>query len=205
MMYLNKDEELLSKKRAIELFETKQIDEFEVGTAKGLMQIHKFLFQDVFEFAGEIRNVNISKGQFRFASVLYLKENLKIVEKMPENNFDEIIEKYVEMNIIHPFREGNGRTMRIWLDQMLKKNIKKCVDWSNIDRFEYLSAMERSPVNTLEIKTLIKNNLSDKIDDKFTYISGIQQSYYYENMEKFDINEIQKELDWVPFCFLFTC
>lgn len=195
MMYLNKDEELLSKKRAIELFETKQIDEFEVGTAKGLMQIHKFLFQDVFEFAGEIRNVNISKGQFRFASVLYLKENLKIVEKMPENNFDEIIEKYVEMNIIHPFREGNGRTMRIWLDQMLKKNIKKCVDWSNIDRFEYLSAMERSPVNTLEIKTLIKNNLSDKIDDKFTYISGIQQSYYYENMEKFDINEIQKELD----------
>lgn len=190
MMYLNKDEELLSKKRAIELFETKQIDEFEVGTAKGLMQIHKFLFQDVFEFAGEIRNVNISKGQFRFASVLYLKENLKIVEKMPENNFDEIIEKYVEMNIIHPFREGNGRTMRIWLDQMLKKNIKKCVDWSNIDRFEYLSAMERSPVNTLEIKTLIKNNLSDKIDDKFTYLSGIQQSYYYENMEKFDINEI---------------
>lgn len=185
------EEERKSKLRAIELFESGRIDKIEVGTIKGLMEIHRFLFQDVFDFAGKIRNENISKGNFRFAPVLFLDSNLKIVEKMPENTFEEIIEKYVEMNIIHPFREGNGRATRIWLDQILKKNINKCVDWDKIDKDKYLSAMERSVVNTLEIYTLLKENLTDKINDRGVYMRGIQQSYYYENQDEFDLEVIK--------------
>lgn len=185
------EEERKSKLRAIELFESGLIDKIEVGTIKGLMEIHRFLFQDVFDFAGKIRNENISKGNFRFAPVLFLDSNLKIVEKMPENTFEEIIEKYVEMNIIHPFREGNGRATRIWLDQILKKNINKCVDWNKIDKDKYLSAMERSVVNTLEIYTLLKENLTDKINDRGVYMRGIQQSYYYENQDEFDLEAIK--------------
>lgn len=185
------EEERKSKLRAIELFESGLIDKIEVGTIKGLMEIHRFLFQDVFDFAGKIRNENISKGNFRFAPVLFLDSNLKIVEKMPENTFEEIIEKYVEMNIIHPFREGNGRATRIWLDQILKKNINKCVDWDKIDKDKYLSAMERSVVNTLEIYTLLKENLTDKINDRGVYMRGIQQSYYYENQDEFDLEVIK--------------
>lgn len=185
------EEERKSKLRAIELFESGRIDKIEVGTIKGLMEIHRFLFQDVFDFAGKIRNENISKGNFRFAPVLFLDSNLKIVEKMPENTFEEIIEKYVEMNIIHPFREGNGRATRIWLDQILKKNINKCVDWNKIDKDKYLSAMERSVVNTLEIYTLLKENLTDKINDRGVYMRGIQQSYYYENQDEFDLEAIK--------------
>lgn len=185
------EEERKSKLRAIELFESGLIDKIEVGTIKGLMEINRFLFQDVFDFAGKIRNENISKGNFRFAPVLFLDSNLKIVEKMPENTFEEIIEKYVEMNIIHPFREGNGRATRIWLDQILKKNINKCVDWDKIDKDKYLSAMERSVVNTLEIYTLLKENLTDKINDRGVYMRGIQQSYYYENQDEFDLEVIK--------------
>lgn len=185
------EEERKSKLRAIELFESGRIDKIEVGTIKGLMEINRFLFQDVFDFAGKIRNENISKGNFRFAPVLFLDSNLKIVEKMPENTFEEIIEKYVEMNIIHPFREGNGRATRIWLDQILKKNINKCVDWDKIDKDKYLSAMERSVVNTLEIYTLLKENLTDKINDRGVYMRGIQQSYYYENQDEFDLEVIK--------------
>lgn len=185
-----KDEELLSKKRSIELWDKKIINTFEVGTTKGLQEIHKYLFQDIFDFAGELRNVNISKGNFRFAPVLFLQENLKIIENMPENNFDEIIEKYVEMNVAHPFREGNGRTTRIWLDLILKKNLRLCIDWSKVDKFEYLSAMERSPVNSLEIKYLLKSSLTKDIDSRQVYMRGIQSSYYYEDLYGYDIENL---------------
>lgn len=182
--------ELQSKKRAKELWDKEIIDTFETGTTKWLQQIHEYLFQDVFEFAGQIRTVNLTKGNFRFASVLFLNENLKIIEKMPENTYEEIIDKYVEMNIAHPFREGNGRATRIWLDQMLKKNLKKCVGWAKIDKYDYLSAMERSPVNALEIKTLLKEALTTEIDDRQVYMRGIQQSYSYENQKEYDITDI---------------
>ena len=188
-----RDEELLSKTRSLELWDKNIIDEIEVGTVKGLCQIHKFLFQDVFEFAGEIRDVNISKGNFRFAPLLFLHDNLKIIENMPEETFDEIVDKYVEMNVAHPFREGNGRATRIWLDLILKKNLKKCVDWSKINKFEYLQAMERSPVNSLEIKHLLKAALTDKIKDREVYMRGIQNSYYYEDLNKYDIYKISEE------------
>ncbi|CDZ74836.1 Protein involved in cell division [Peptoniphilus sp. ING2-D1G] len=187
-----KNEELLSKKRAIELWDKNIIALFEVGTFKGLCQIHQYLFQDIFEFAGEIRNVNLSKGNFRFAPILFLKENLIIIEKMPENTFDEIIEKYVEMNVAHPFREGNGRSMRIWLDLILKKNLKLCIDWSKVDKFEYLQAMERSPVNSLEIKHLLKSALTDDINNRQVYMRGIQNSYYYENLYNYDIYKLDE-------------
>lgn len=192
-MYNN--EEFLSKKRAVEMWDNNTINEFEVGTTKGLQEIHKYLFQDVFEFAGQIRNVNISKGNFRFASHLYLEQALKEIDKMPEHNFDEIVEKYVEMNVAHPFREGNGRATRIWLDLMFKKNLDLCIDWSEINRNEYLLAMERSPVNTLEIKYLLKGALTNKIYERQVYMRGIQQSYYYEYFEQYSINEISKERD----------
>lgn len=188
-----RDEELLSKTRSLELWDKSIIDEIEVGTVRGLCQIHKFLFQDVFEFAGEIRNVNISKGNFRFAPLLFLRDNLKIIENMPESTFDEIVDKYVEMNVAHPFREGNGRATRIWLDLILKKNLKKCLDWANIDKFEYLQAMERSPVNSLEIKHLLKAALTDKINDREVYMRGIQNSYYYEDLNKYNIYKISEE------------
>ena len=186
------DEELLSKKRAIELWDKGLINNFEVGTYKGLQEIHGFLFQDIFGFAGKTRDVNLSKGNFRFANLLYLESNLAIIERMPEGSFDEIIEKYVEMNVAHPFREGNGRATRIWLDLMLKKNLNKCIDWTMVDRADYLSAMERSPVNSLEIKHLLKNALTDKVDDRGVYLRGIQQSYVYEDLDRYDIEDIEK-------------
>ena len=186
------DEELLSKRRAIELWDKGLINNFEVGTYKGLQEIHAFLFQDIFDFAGKTRDVNLSKGNFRFANLLYLESNLAIIEKMPEGSFDEIIEKYVEMNVAHPFREGNGRATRIWLDLMLKKNLNVCVDWAAVDRADYLSAMERSPVNSLEIKHLLKNALTDKVDDRGVYLRGIQQSYVYEDLNRYDIEDIEE-------------
>lgn len=186
------DEELLSKRRAIELWDKGFINDFEVGTYKGLQEIHAFLFQDIFDFAGKTRDVNLSKGNFRFANLLYLESNLAIIERMPEGSFDEIIEKYVEMNVAHPFREGNGRATRIWLDLILKKNLNKCIDWTMVDRADYLSAMERSPVNSLEIKHLLKNALTDKVDDRGVYLRGIQQSYVYEDLDRYDIEDIEE-------------
>ena len=186
------DEELLSKRRAIELWDKGFINDFEVGTYKGLQEIHAFLFQDIFDFAGKTRDVNLSKGNFRFANLLYLESNLAIIERMPEGSFDEIIEKYVEMNVAHPFREGNGRATRIWLDLILKKNLNKCIDWTVVDRADYLSAMERSPVNSLEIKHLLKNALTDKVDDRGVYLRGIQQSYVYEDLDRYDIEDIEE-------------
>ena len=186
------DEELLSKRRAIELWDKGFINDFEVGTYKGLQEIHGFLFQDIFDFAGKTRDMNLSKGNFRFANLLYLESNLAIIEKMPEGSFDEIIEKYVEMNVAHPFREGNGRATRIWLDLMLKKNLDKCIDWTMVDRADYLSAMERSPVNSLEIKHLLKNALIDEVDDRGVYLRGIQQSYVYEDLDRYDIEDIEE-------------
>ena len=188
-----KDEELLSKKRSIELWDNNLINKIEVGTVKGLQDIHRYLFQDIFEFAGEIRNVNLAKGNFRFAPILFLNENLKIIEKMPENNFDEIIDKYVEMNIAHPFREGNGRATRIWLDLILKKNLKVCIDWVKGDKFQYLSAMERSPVNSLEIKHLLKSAITEDIDNRQVYMRGIQTSYYYENLYNYNIDNLDQK------------
>ena len=186
------DEELLSKRRAIELWDKGLINNFEVGTYKGLQEIHAFLFQDIFDFAGKTRDVNLSKGNFRFANLLYLESNLAIIERMPEGSFDEIIEKYVEMNVAHPFREGNGRATRIWLDLILKKNLNKCIDWTMVDRADYLSAMERSPVNSLEIKHLLKNALTDMVDDRGVYLRGIQQSYVYEDLDRYDIEDIEE-------------
>ena len=189
-----KDEEYLSKKRAIELWDSHEILKLQSGTLKGLCDIHRILFQDVFEFAGQLRTVNISKGNFRFASVLFLQSNLEIIEKMPETNLKEIIAKYVEMNIAHPFQEGNGRATRIWLDNILRVRLRKCVDWSKVDKVLYLQAMERSVVNDLEIYTLIKEALTDKVYDRQVYMRGIQESYKYENLNKYDIEKIDWEL-----------
>ena len=170
----------LTKKRAYELFDKKIIDTFEVGTFKGLQQIHDYIFQDVFDFAGKLRKVNISKGGFRFAPVLFLESNLEIIDKMLGDTLDNIIEKYSEMNIAHPFREGNGRATRIWLDCILKKNLEVCVDWHEIDKEAYLQAMERSPINTLELKTLLERALTEDINNRKIYMRGIQKSYEYE-------------------------
>lgn len=179
------NEEKLSKNRAVELYDRNILEKIEVGTIKGLCEIHKYLFQDIFTHAGKIRDVNISKGNFRFASVIYLVDNIKIVEKMSEKSFDEIVEKYVEMNILHPFMEGNGRSMRIWLDQILKKNLGKCIDWEKVDKIKYLQAMERSPINDLEIKTILKKALTQNFNDREIYLKGIDVSYYYEGMEDY--------------------
>lgn len=170
----------LSRQKAYLLFDGGEINNIEVGTVKGLCRIHKYLFDGLYGFAGEIRDKNISKGGFRFVSSLYLKESLAQIEKMPERTFEEIIKKYVEMNIAHPFMEGNGRSMRIWLDLMLKKNLKKCVDWARVEKTVYLQAMERSPVNDLEIRVLLEGALSDKIAEREIFIKGVDQSYYYE-------------------------
>lgn len=188
---MNKNEEYLSKKRAKELWDLGIIDKFEVGTFKSLKDIHRYLFQDVFDFAGKIRTVNIAKGSFRFAPLLFLESNLAIIEKMPETSFDEIIDKYVEMNVAHPFREGNGRATRIWLDLILKKNLGKCVDWDKIDKYAYLSAIERSVVNTLEIKHLLKSALTDKIYDREVFMKGMDKSYLYEDLYDIPIGEIE--------------
>ena len=186
------EEEKITKKKALELFDKKIVDTFEVGTFKGLQEIHKYLFEDVYEFAGKIRNENISKGNFRFAPVMYLKEALKNIDKMPQKTYDEIIEKYVEMNICHPFREGNGRSTRIWLDRILMKELKRVVDWSKVDKNDYLLAMERSPIKDTEIKVLLKIALTDKINDRTVYMKGIDASYYYEGYYTYTIEEIDK-------------
>lgn len=170
----------VSKGRALQLFDNPEIENFEIGNVDGLQQIHKYLFSGLYDFAGIIRTVDISKGGFRFASHLYLDTILKEIEKLPETSFEEIIKKYVEMNIAHPFRDGNGRSMRIWLDLILKKNLKQCIDWQKIDKMDYLNSMERSPVNDLEIRELLRSALTDKINDREVYIKGIEQSYYYE-------------------------
>lgn len=174
----------ISLANAHRLYESGDIENMEVGTTRGLQQIHAYLFGGLYDFAGQIREVNISKGNFRFANCLYLKEALAAIEKMPEATFEDIIAKYVEMNVAHPFREGNGRATRIWLDMMLKKNLQRVVDWRNIDRDKYLQAMERSPVNDLELRALIQPNLTDRTDDREVIFKGIEQSYYYEGYRK---------------------
>ncbi len=173
----------ISKERAIKLFDSQEIKSFEIGTTKGLLQIHKYLFGELYDFAGQIRTKDISKDGFRFASNLYLKDILNKIELMPESTFEQIIAKYVEMNIAHPFMEGNGRSMRIWLDLILKKNLKQCIDWVRIDKADYLNAMQRSPVNDLEIRELLRTALTDRIDDRDVFMKGIEQSYYYEEVD----------------------
>lgn len=187
---LAKAEERISKQKAKQLFETGDIDTLEAGTFAGLAQIHRYLFEDIYDFAGKIREVNIAKGNFRFAPLMYLPQSLKHIDAMPQNSFDTIIEKYVEMNIAHPFREGNGRAMRIWLDLMLKKELKKVIDWNGVDKDDYLSAMERSVVKDVEIKQLLKEALTDKINDRETYMKGIDISYYYEGYSEFKTEDL---------------
>ena len=177
-----------SKERAIKLFGSPEIASFEVGTTKGLQQIHAHLFDGLYSFAGEIRLKNISKDDFRFANSLFLKDVLVKIDTMPEETYEQIITKYAEMNIAHPFMEGNGRSMRIWLDLILKKNLKKCVDWSRVDKSDYLSAMIRSHINDLEIRELLRGSLTDKIDDREVYMKGIEQSYYYEEADLYKEN-----------------
>lgn len=178
----NIDEKSLNN--AKNLFVSGKIDQIELGTVKGLQEIHKALFDGLYDFAGEIRTLNIAKGNFRFANCIYIKEVLAAVETMPENTFEEIIAKYVEMNVAHPFMEGNGRSMRIWLDMILKKRLGKVIEWEKINKIQYLQAMERSPINNLELRFLLQANLTDKIDDREVIFKGIEQSYYYEGYEK---------------------
>lgn len=186
---LNKQEEKISKGKAIKLYDSGKINTVKVGTFAGLKQIHKYLFEDIYDFAGKMRDVNVSKGSFRFAPVMYLAQALKSIDKMPQSTFDEIVEKYVEMNIAHPFREGNGRATRIWLDLIFKKELKCIVDWNLIDKNDYLLAMERSPVKDIEIKHLLKNALTDQIDERNVFMKGIDVSYYYEGYDEYDIHE----------------
>lgn len=184
------DEEFLSKKRAKELFDNKILKNIQVGTFEGLKEIHRYLFQECYGTAGEVRKHDIRKGDTVFCRAMYLEDNLKTISKMPENTFEEIIEKYVEMNIMHPFYEGNGRTARIWLDQMLIKKLGMCVNWQNINKNDYLSAMKRSVINDLELKILLKEHLTRDIDDRDVLMNGINQSYEYENMRKYDVINI---------------
>ncbi|WP_027422593.1 protein adenylyltransferase Fic [Lachnobacterium bovis] len=188
---LAREEERISKKKALELFESGSLDNLEPGTWKTLQEIHSFLFGEIYEFAGKIRTVNIAKGNFRFAPVMYLKPALENIEKMPQSNFDEIIEKYVEMNVAHPFREGNGRSTRIWLDLILKKEIQMVVDWSLVDKEDYLQAMERSPIKDLEIKYILKNALTSEINNRDVYMKGIDHSYYYEGYYTYKAKDLQ--------------
>lgn len=183
-------EEKISKKKALALFDNYLLDTFEIGTFVGLAKIHKYLFEDIYDFAGEVRDVNIAKGSFRFAPVMYLEVSLENISKMPQSTFNEIIEKYVEMNIAHPFREGNGRSMRIWLDCILKKELKQVIDWSQVDKDDYLLAMERSPIKDVEIKILLKDALTDKINDREVYMKGIDASYYYEGYNIYKTDEL---------------
>lgn len=188
---LAREEERITKMKAIELFETEVLNSFEVGTFIGLAQIHQYLFKEVYEFAGKIRKENISKNNFRFASAMYLEEALSKIDKMPQSNFDEIIEKYVEMNIAHPFREGNGRSTRIWLDMILKEELKQVVDWSKVKKEDYLLAMERSPIKNTEIKMLLKEALTDKINDREVYMKGIDASYNYEGYNVYKTEDLR--------------
>jgi cell filamentation protein len=183
-------EEKLSKKKAMELFENCYLDTLQPGTFQSLSEIHKYLFEDIYEFAGKVRDVNLAKGNFRFAPVMYLLPALEHIEKMPQTTFDEIIEKYVEMNIAHPFREGNGRSTRIWLDLILKKELNQVIDWSMVDKNDYLLAMERSPIKDIEIKYLLKQALTDKINDRELYMKGIDTSYYYEGYTIYKSEEL---------------
>lgn len=192
---LAKMEEKITKKKALELFETGKLEDVEVGTFAGLSKIHQFLFEAIYEFAGKIRKENIAKNNFRFASVMYLEEALKQIDNMPQSNFDEIVEKYIEMNIAHPFREGNGRSTRIWLDKILRKEIGKVIDWSKIDKEDYLLAMERSPIRNLEIKTLLKNALTDEINNREVYMKGIDASYEYEGYHTYHLADLKKDND----------
>ena len=194
---LAREEERISKKKAVSLFDLSDdrqeaglLDTFEVGKFVGLAKIHAYLFSDIYEFAGKIRDVNIAKGNFRFAPVMYLEAALQNIDNMPQSTFDEIIEKYVEMNVAHPFREGNGRSARIWLDLILKKELGKVIDWSMVDKDDYLLAMERSPIKDIEIKHILKNALTDKINDREMYMKGIDNSYYYEGYTSFKADEL---------------
>ena len=184
-------EERISKKKAVELFETGMLDTLDAGTTASLKAIHKYLFDEIYDFAGELRTVNIAKGNFRFAPLMYLEAALANIDKMPQSNFDEIVEKYVEMNIAHPFREGNGRSTRIWLDCIFKKEICKVVDWSKVDKEDYLLAMERSPIKDIEIKHILKAALTDDIHSREIYMKGIDHSYYYEGYTTFKTEDLR--------------
>ena len=187
---LAREEERISKKKAVNLFDFAILKLLPDGTYKTLAAIHKYLFEDIYDFAGEIRTVNMAKGNFRFAPLMYLQAALENIDKMPQSNFDEIVEKYVEMNIAHPFREGNGRSTRIWLDHILKNEIGKVVDWSKVDKEDYLLAMERSPIKDMEIKVLLKGALTDEINSREVYMKGIDHSYYYEGYTTFKAKEL---------------
>ena len=188
---LAREEEKISKKKALELFETGYLDTLTAGTFESLSLIHKYLFDEIYEFAGKMREVNIAKGNFRFAPLMYLQAALDNIDKMPQKDFDAIIEKYVEMNIAHPFREGNGRATRIWLDLILKKELGKVVDWSLVDKEDYLLAMERSPIKDIEIKHILKNALTEQINDREVYMKGIDTSYYYEGYTTFKTEDLK--------------
>ena len=187
---LAREEERISKKNALHLFESGALDQLNPGTVAALCEIHRALFSDIYPFAGKIRTVNLAKGGFRFAPVMYLEPALKNIEAMPQGTFDEIVEKYVEMNIAHPFREGNGRSMRIWLDQLLKTGIGKVVDWQRVDKEDYLLAMQRSPIKDVEIKVLLREALTDRINDREVFMKGIDHSYYYEGYTTFKAEEL---------------
>lgn len=187
---LAREEEKISKKKALWLFESGTLDSLKAGTFAALQEIHKCLFEELYDFAGKIRTVNLAKGNFRFAPVMYLEAALGNIEKMPQSTYDEIIEKYVEMNVAHPFREGNGRSTRIWLDHILKMEIGKVVDWSKVDKEDYLLAMERSPIKDVEIKVLLKEALTDEVDSREVYMKGIDHSYYYEGYTTYKIEEL---------------
>lgn len=188
---LAREEERITKTRAIELFDRDFLDSLTPGSFSALAAIHKFLFSDIYDFAGEVRSVNIAKGNFRFAPLMYLRAALENIEKMPQSTFDEIIEKYVEMNVAHPFREGNGRSTRIWLDHILKSEIGKVIDWSIVDKEDYLLAMERSPIKDIEIKHLLKNALTDKVNDRQMFMKGIDTSYHYEGYSTFKTEDLK--------------
>lgn len=183
-------EEKISKRKAVEMFESGYLESLEAGTFEGLAKIHRYLFDEIYDFAGEVRKVNISKGNFRFAPLMYLDAALQSIDKVPQSTFDEIVEKYVEMNVAHPFREGNGRSTRIWLDLMLKKEIGYVVDWSKVDKEDYLLAMERSPIKDIEIKFLLKNAFTDNVNDREIYMKGIDHSYYYEGYYVYKTEEL---------------
>ena len=190
---LAREEERISKQKALALYDTGLLNTFPVGTFAGLAMIHKYLFEDIYEFAGQMRTVNIAKGNFRFAPVMYLRPALESIDQMLQSTFDEIIEKYVEMNVAHPFREGNGRSTRIWLDSILKKELHQVVDWSRVDKSDYLMAMERSPVKDLEIKVLLHKALTEQINDRQVYMKGIDASYHYEGYQIFRTEELAKK------------